>query len=136
MHLGRILFSAVAALGPVACVQMPEPQVRVDPVVAHAVLAKAASHVRTCYRAPRVPQSARQIVTRLAVRLNADGTLAELPVVVSQSGVDASNSADARRMAEAASLAIIRCAPFSLPAEHYPRIWQNIELTFSPSRRV
>jgi hypothetical protein len=50
--------------------------------------------------------------------------------------VDSDNGAEAPRMAEAASLAVIRCAPLRLPPDQYALIWHSIELTFSPLRRV
>ena len=123
-------------LGLAACVHAPEPEVRVDPVIANAVLASAAAQVRRCYRSPSTSSAARRIITRLAVRFNADGSLAELPLVIGQTGVDADNGAEAPRMAEAASLAVIRCAPLRLPPEQYALIWHSIELTFSPFRRA
>lgn len=119
-----------------ACVQTPEPEVRVDPIVANQVLASAAAQVRRCYRSPRISTAGRRIQTRLAVRLNADGTLAELPVLIAQSGINENNDAEAPRMAEAASLAVIRCAPLRLPPEHYGQVWRTFELIFSPVLRV
>ena len=119
-----------------ACVRTPEPQVRVDPVIANQVLASAAAQVRRCYRSPRISTAGRRIVTRLAVRLNTDGTLAELPVLIGQLGITESNGAEAPRMAEAASLAVIRCAPLRLPPEHYGEVWRTFELTFSPVVRA
>jgi hypothetical protein len=35
-------------------------------------------------------------------------------------------------MAEAASMAVIRCAPLHLPAELYRTGWGEMDLTFSP----
>jgi hypothetical protein len=133
----RARTGAVAAtLGLAACVHAPEPEVRVDPVIANAVLASAAAQVRRCYRSPTTSSASRRIVTRLAVHLNPDGSLATLPMLLGQSGVDADNGAEAPRMAQAASLAVIRCAPLRLPPEQYAQIWRSIELTFSPLRRV
>jgi glycosyltransferase A (GT-A) superfamily protein (DUF2064 family) len=123
-------------LGLAACVHAREPEGRVDPVIANAVLTSAAAQVRRCYRSPTTSSASRRIITRLAVHLNPDGSLAALPVVLGQSGVDADNGAEAPRMAEAASLAVIRCAPLRLPPEQYALIWRSIELTFSPLRRV
>ena len=125
-----------AAIALAACVHAPEPEVRVDPVIANAVLASAAAQVRRCYRSPGTSSASRRIITRLAVRLNADGSLAQLPVLLGQSGVDADNGAEAPRMAAAASLAVIRCAPLRLPPDQYALIWHSIELTFSPLRRA
>jgi len=137
MISSRSIVSAAAIAALAGCAhQQPERRARVDPAVARQVLASAAAQIRRCYRSPRASTSARRIVTRIAIRLNADGTLAELPVIVSQSGVNDANGPEAPRMAEAASLAIIRCAPLKLPPEHYGRVWRSFELTFSPALRV
>lgn len=98
------------------------------------VMASAANQVRRCYRNPR--GGPRSIGTRLRVRLNEDGSLAGLPVLLSQSGVTPTNRMFAARMAEAASLAVIRCAPLRLPAQYYAKGWQEFELIFSPRVRV
>ncbi|MGQ0560074.1 MAG: cell envelope integrity protein TolA [Sphingosinicella sp.] len=91
----------------------------------------AAQQVRRCYRAPRVSSEARQIVTRLRVRLTTDGQLAALPMVVSQNGGAPGLDRDSRLMAEAAIAAVIRCAPIAL----WPPLPQSeltFMLTFSP----
>jgi hypothetical protein len=105
----------------------------VDSVIADRVLASAAAQVRRCYRSPRVASAGKQIVTRLAVRLNPDGTLAGLPALVSQSGLTPFNRPYAGRMAEAATLAVIRCAPLRLPPDLYPMVWERFDLNFSPT---
>jgi hypothetical protein len=94
------------------------------------IMASAAAQVRRCYRTPR--GGPRSIGTRLRVRLNQDGSLAGLPVILSQSGVTPANRMFAARMAEAASLAVIRCAPLRLPAQYYARGWEEFEIVFSP----
>jgi len=108
----------------------------VDPVIIDQVLTSAAEQVRRCYHAPRVASVGKQIVTRLLIRLNVDGSLAGLPAVAEQTGITPDNQAYAGPMAEAASLAVIRCAPLRLPAEHYSRVWQEFELKFSPKKAV
>jgi hypothetical protein len=104
---------------------------RVDSVIANRLLEQAAIQVKRCYRSPRVPSHARQIVTSLELRLNTDGTLAGLPLILSQEGVTPANRPYAARMAEAASLAVIKCAPLHLPPE-FSAFWDHIELKFSP----
>ena len=137
MKAGRFLLSALclgAAAVSLASCAADLARGDVDPVVADRVLASAADQVRRCYRTPRVASAGKQIVTRLAVRLNADGSLAGLPVIVGQTGVTDANKDYAEAMAEAAALAVIRCAPLHLPPEHYARIWSLFELKFSPRR--
>ena len=96
----------------------------------------AAAQVKRCYRTPRVASSGKQISTRLLVRYRKDGGLSGLPVVLAQGGVTPDNSAYAGKMAEAAGLAVIRCAPVRLPEDLYEEGWSTLELTFSPSARV
>jgi hypothetical protein len=107
-------------------------RVGVHPVVADRLLSSAAEQVKRCYRSPRIARSGRQIITNLLVRYNPDGTLAGLPAVLSQSGVTPDNRVYAGRMAEAARLAVIQCAPIRLPPEQHARIWSYFTLTFSP----
>jgi hypothetical protein len=97
---------------------------------------QAARQVKRCYRAPRVASSGKQISTRLRVRYRPDGGLADLPQVVSQAGVTPANQAYAGDMAEAAGLAVMRCAPVKLPPELYSKGWSVLEFTFSPGARA
>ncbi len=93
---------------------------------------QAANQVRRCYRKPRVSSEAAQIVTRLRVRFTPEGQLAELPKLVWQRNVTAQTRPFAPRMVEAASLAVIRCAPVRLPPEAHAGGWEELEFTFSP----
>ena len=124
--------AAIAAAG---CAQQPQPS-RIPSAAMEEVLQRAAQQVRRCYRSPRVASSGKQIVTRLRVRYRADGGLAGLPTVVSQGGVTPANSFYAGKMAEAAGLAVVRCAPVRLPAELYEHGWSTFELIFSPAARA
>lgn len=105
--------------------------IRHDPL-APRLIALAASRIQLCYRPPRLGHAARQIETVLGVRYAPDGNLAELPELIAQRGVTDENRADAARMADAARLAVISCAPLALPADHYQNGWDRFELTFSP----
>jgi hypothetical protein len=97
-----------------------------------AVASEAARQVRRCYRSPVVPTAARRIVTRLRVRFAPDGSLAGLPQIVFQQNVTPETAPWAGRMAEAATGAVLRCAPYRLPADHYRGGWDQLDLTFSP----
>lgn len=103
---------------------------------ARIALETTARRVRSCYRAPRVSSEGRLIVTTLRVRLAPDGTLGGLPEVLSQDGVNPVNQLYAGRMAEAAILSVIRCAPYRLPVEFADGDGIEIELTFSPGAAV
>ena len=110
------------------CAHRPE----FDPRLLDEVFASAAAQVKRCYRFPRVEHVARQISTRLRVRFAPDGSLAGLPQLAWQSGVSSANRHHAAAMAQAATLAVIRCAPLRLPPEAY-RGWREFDLSFSVS---
>jgi hypothetical protein len=101
--------------------------------LARDTLESTARQARSCYRAPRVASEGRQIVTTLRVRVAVDGTLSGLPEVLSQEGVHDANRPYAGRMAEAAILSVIRCAPYRMPLELVRGAWIEFELTFSPA---
>jgi hypothetical protein len=109
----------------------PELPIVIPPSVISPV-AGAAEQVRRCYRSPKVGRAARQITTRLQVKYTSDGMLAELPAVISQSGITPENQGFAAAMAEAAIAAVIQCSPLRLPPEKYQGGWDEFELTFSP----
>jgi hypothetical protein len=102
----------------------------------NAIATAAAGQVKRCYRSPRIPSVGRQIVTHLRVRYSADGMLEEAPRFLSQEGVTAENRAFALPMAQAASMAVLRCTPLRLPAELHRGGWDNFDLTFSPNAMV
>jgi len=68
---------------------------------------------------------AEQLVTVLAWELNADGSLAGRPRIVSQSGITDSNRPQSALHAERAIRAVQLAAPFELPEEFYSR-WRRI----------
>ena len=121
----------LACLG-VAAGCAPPPRAAATKAQFDSALAMAASQVRRCYRAPRVSFRGRQIVTRLRVRFLPDGQLSGLPRVIWQDGITAENEAEARRMAEAAIAAVMRCTPLSFPQSLYRDGTFEFELTFSP----
>jgi len=103
----------------------------VEAAAAGQAMAAAAMQVRRCYRDPAVPSVAKRIVTHVRVRYAPDGVLIGLPAIVSQQGVTAANQDYAERMAEAASLAVIRCSPLHLPPELHRGGWDEFDLVFS-----
>jgi hypothetical protein len=70
-------------------------------------------------------QDVDQLVTILSWDLNKDGSLAGEPRFVSQSGVNASNAAQAAVHKENAIKAVRAAAPFKLPVEHYS-YWKSV----------
>jgi hypothetical protein len=124
---------ALLALPLSACTQ-PSGSVRPPSPASLAASAAVAEQVRRCYRAPRVPSSGRNIVTRLFARYTADGLLVGLPLLVSQQGLTSESKPYASRMAEAARLAVLRCSRVRLPQEAGSRRGSDFLLTFSPGR--
>ena len=109
------------------------PAARAGPQVA-ASLAQAISRaLKPRWNAPQGAE-ADQLVTVLAFDLNADGSLAGRPKVVSQSGVTDANSAQKARHAEQAIRAVQLAAPFDLPAQYYP-LWKRVT-SFRFDRRL
>jgi len=100
-------------------------------LVAKAV-SMAAAQIQRCYRTPRIPREGRQITIVLKVSYSIDGMLTGLPELIAQRGVTPENQLYATRMREAATLAVIRCVPLSLPPELHQGGWDMFELTFSP----
>jgi hypothetical protein len=87
--------------------------------------------VKPCYNPPAGGADAGQISTVLNLRLNRDGTVASAEIG-DQAGVSAQNQAYARQMADAARRAVLRCAPFALPAELYEGGWDDFGFRFRP----
>ena len=109
------------------------PAARAGPQVT-ASLAQAISRaLKPRWNAPQGAE-ADQLVTVLAFDLNADGSLAGKPRVVSQSGVTDANSAQKARHAEQAIRAVQLAAPFDLPEQYYP-LWKRIA-SFRFDRRL
>lgn len=132
----RLLAAATLLLGGCAAATAPQAALTPaptgpDPVVA-GIVARAASQVRPCYRSPRVPRAARQIITMLGVAYTMDGQIAAQPVVVRQIGITPETEPYADDMAQAAIVAVMRCAPLKLPSEYYSGGWDEFVLTFSP----
>jgi len=116
---------------PTACATPADP-VRVRQVNA-ALERDASAQVRRCYRAPRVATAARQISTTLRVFYAPDGTVARVPQVLAQGGITAANQPYARKMAEAAGLAVMKCAPLKLLSDEKSLV--VMDFTFSPLAR-
>ena len=67
-----------------------------------------------------------KLVTILAWDMDGNGKLMGRPRVVGQSGINASNRPQAAIHAENAITAVIRAAPFDLPADYYS-VWKSVE---------
>jgi hypothetical protein len=74
----------------------------------------------------KVPQglNSELLVSMVRFELRPDGSLAAIPVLVRQDGIDETNRQQARRHAEEAIKAVQLAAPFDLPPEMYAG-WKN-----------
>jgi hypothetical protein len=121
-----------AALALAGCATTPKAPPGPDRRLVAQAVSMAAEQIQRCYRTPRIPREGRQITIVLRVRYSTDGMLVGLPQPIAQRGVSPENQLYATRMTEAATLAVIRCAPLRLPPEYYRGGWDDFELTFSP----
>lgn len=74
---------------------------------------------------------ANQIVSRIRIQMQRNGSLAGRPQLVGQNGVDDDNRRYAQRVGELAIAAFIQCAPYELPAELYEGGWQDIIMRYN-----
>jgi outer membrane biosynthesis protein TonB len=99
-----------------------------SPAVKSALAAEIVRQLKPHWRAP-TGADADQLVTVVSARLNRDGSLAGTPQVVSQTGVTASNRAQADLHKERAVRAVQLAAPFNLPEEFYDE-WKLLRPRF------
>jgi len=88
--------------------------------------------VQQCWNVPVGVQDAGELVVVLSVDLNKDGTLAGNPRLISPSGTP---QGTVRQAFEAGRRALIRCAPYALPADKYAQ-WRQLEVVFNPKTMV
>jgi hypothetical protein len=92
-----------------------------------------ASQVKPCYTIPAGGTDTMSIVSRIRIRLKADGSIAVAPEVIGNTGVTPANQPYVRQMNEAATRALQRCAPYKLPADLFD-VWQDLNFTFRPAQ--
>ncbi len=98
------------------------------------LVALIAAKVKPCYNPPAGGADAGQISTVLSIRMNRDGSVASV-TPGAQTGVNGSNQAYARQMADAARRAVLRCSPISgLPPELYQGGWDDFDFRFRPDQ--
>ena len=105
---------------------------RGDAKVAAAIAAAIRAQVTPCWTLPVGGAASGKVTALLRIAINRNGSIAGRPGVVSQTGVTGANAAYARAFAEAASRAVLRCAPLKLPADQYDQ-WAQVEINFDPS---
>jgi outer membrane biosynthesis protein TonB len=115
----------LAGLGASTASEAKAPAAQMGPAEQASLQQAIARQLRPHWKPPS-GADADQLVTILAFDLNQDGSLAGKPRVVSQSGIDASNKAQAGRHAELAIRAVELAAPFDLPPQYYSA-WKRIK---------
>ncbi|WP_295638889.1 hypothetical protein [Novosphingobium sp.] len=100
------------------------PAAAIGPAIKASLAGAIADQLQPHWTAPQ-GVDAENLVTVLAWDLNADGTLAGAPRVVSQSGITDANRTQAARHAEMAVRAVRLAAPFKLPAQYYAA-WKRV----------
>ncbi len=87
------------------------------------------SQAQRCWRSSVDAPDPERLIVVVRVRLNRDGTLDGDPDILNRQAIDISGDRYWRVARDRARAAIIECAPYRLPAEHYS-IWRRIDVTF------
>lgn len=85
------------------------------------------SRIAQCWSPPPGGLSAGQIVVKLRLKLNEDGTLVGYPTVA-----NSGSSPFFQAAADSAVRAVYQCQPYSLPSDKYA-LWRDMILNFDPS---
>lgn len=104
------------------------PATAIGPAVASSIGAEVRRQLKPHWKSP-AGADVELLRTTLSVRLNRDGSIAGAPELVAQTGVNASNRAQARLHVDQAIRAVRLAAPFKLPVEYYDA-WREIRPSF------
>jgi outer membrane biosynthesis protein TonB len=85
------------------------------------------AQIEKCWIVQAGARYAEELVVRIRIYLNPDGTLRGEPQIVDRARLE--SDPYFRAAAESAARAILKCQPFRMPADKYDR-WRDIELTF------
>lgn len=85
------------------------------------------ARIAQCWSPPPGGLGAEQIVVKLRLRLNEDGTLLGYPTIANRG-----TSPFFQAAADSAVRAVYQCQPYSLPSEKYA-LWRDMILNFDPS---
>ncbi|MBL4750975.1 MAG: hypothetical protein JKX71_10420 [Amylibacter sp.] len=88
--------------------------------------------VQQCWNVPIGLQDADDLVVIIAIELTQDGQLKGKPKLIDPTGTPTRAITQAF---EAGRRALMRCAPYDLPAEKYEQ-WRQIEVVFNPKEMV
>jgi outer membrane biosynthesis protein TonB len=85
------------------------------------------ARIAQCWNPPPGGLGAEEIMVRIRLKLNEDGTLVGYPSVTNHGGSPFFQAA-----ADSAVRAVIQCQPYALPSEKYA-LWRDMILNFDPS---
>jgi outer membrane biosynthesis protein TonB len=85
------------------------------------------ARIAQCWSPPPGGLGAEQIVVKLRLKLNEDGTLVGFPTIT-----NSGSSPFFQAAADSAVRAVYQCQPYALPAEKYA-LWRDMILNFDPS---
>lgn len=84
------------------------------------------AQIQACWNPPAGAAEAKDLIVKVRVMLNQDGSLSGEPMLVNRGG-----NAFFQVAAESAMRAIRRCQPYRLPLAKY-EVWRDVEVTFDP----
>lgn len=117
-----------AATPPPARPRAAKPRLRSQPMTMSEVDA-IRYQIEKCWSIPAGARDAENLVVRIKIFLNMDGSLSKAPEIV---GGNRSGDPFYRTAAESARRAVLKCQPLkNLPVEKYSN-WREITLTFNP----
>jgi len=87
------------------------------------------SQAQPCFRSSADAPNPERLNVVVRVRLNRDGSLDGRPDILNRQAIDVSGDRYLRVARDRALAAVIECAPYRLPAEHFS-IWRRIDVTF------
>jgi len=99
-----------------------------------AVVNNLRHQIEKCWTIPADARVAENLIVRIKVFLNIDGSLSKAPEIVGDRPKTGSHLFN--KAAESALMALLKCAPLkNMPADLYPR-WRKIILTFNPRSMI
>ena len=84
------------------------------------------AQIQACWNPPAGVVDAKQLIVRVQLLLNRDGSVQAEPVVTNRS-----SHPQFQLAAESATRAIRRCQPYKMPIAKYD-VWRDVEVTFDP----
>jgi outer membrane biosynthesis protein TonB len=84
------------------------------------------AQIQACWNTPAGAADAKDLIVKVRLMLNQDGSLSGEPIVLNRGG-----SPFFQVAAESAMRAIRRCQPYRLPIAKY-EVWKDVEVTFDP----